>query len=207
MVIQIKKGRTIFWGACAIMAAAAAIFWGSEARFHKRTEGQATMNYVTFQTDNPALDFTFEYPGTGWNPVESRGRRETYDVVFLGGEVDERTRFRTIIHITVKPLPEGKTAAALLKAYLERASVFRKFKASSQTGLDVGGVKAQGALFEYEDYPLHQINPQAIPLKGRRIFFMRGGRSYEISFVTLVSRYEKYASVLDHLIKTFQFKK
>jgi hypothetical protein len=167
----------------------------------------ATMsNYKNFETKNPAFDFTFEYPKTGWKPAETAGRTEKYEQIYLRGPVDEKTKFTTILNITVRPLKDGGTVADLLETYLKMDSNLGKFKVLHKEIKGIGGEKAFFAVSTYEQVPLHRIDAAPVPFKKQMIFLVRNERSYEFTLVTIASQYNTYAPILEHVLKTFKFK-
>lgn len=172
----------------------------------KANPGNNMSKHKSFETNNPALDFTFEYPETGWEPVESQGRVEKYDLVYLRGPVDEKTKFTAIIHITVRPLKTGEGAAELLGGYLEADSNLSKFKLSHKKTINIGNEKAFSALYEYEAIPSYDLRVPKTPFKKQMIFLVKNGRSYEFTLNGLAPQFDACASTLEHVLKTFKFK-
>ena len=173
----------------------------------KPIQGALVLKYKNFETKNPAIDFSFEYPEMGWTPVETAGRIEKYDQVYLRGPVDKKTKFTTVLNTTLRPLEAGKTAADLLETYLKTDSNLNKFKVLHKETREVGGEKAFLATCTYEQVPLHRIDVPPVPLKKQMVFLVKGERSYEFTLVTIASQNDAYALVLKHVLETFQFKK
>jgi hypothetical protein len=164
-------------------------------------------NFKIFETKNPVLNFTFEYPGTGWTPAESRGSVEKYDLVYLKGPTDEKTKFTALIHITVRPLEAGKTASELLEAYLKIDSNLTQFETSHREAVKIDEEKAASALCEYKAIPSYSLRVPFAAFKKRMVFVVKNDRSYEFTLNTLASKFNAYAPILEHVLKTFRFKK
>lgn len=208
MIMQKKnwgKPFLIFGVIIVTIIAGACTFYFLEAQ--KISQSQIMLKYVQFKAENLSLDFTFEYPETGWTPVEVSGGTEKYDLVYLRGPVHTENGFATLIHATVRPLESGKTAADLLEAYLKMDSNLPKFKVLHKGAREVGGEKAVSALYEYESFPLFSEKAPPVLLKGIRVYLTSKGRLYELMLETIGSQYDNYAPVFEHVLKTFQFKK
>lgn len=178
--------------------------YGSRHQF-KPTQGKIMLKYKVFESKNPALNFTFEYPEVGWTPVESQGRTEKYDLVYLSGPIDKEHGFTTLIHITEKPLKPNETSATLLERYLKMDSNLDKFKTLRKENKMVAGEQAASALYEYEATPLYRIKASPVLVKGKKIYLTRNGRSYEFTLETIGSQYNIYAPILEHVLTTFKF--
>ena len=196
-----------FWILGIIMFIGLGVYGVQRLKPQEPIQGKIMLKYTSFETKNPALDFTFEYPETGWKTGESQGGVEKYDLVYLRGPVDEKTRFTTLIHITVRPLEAGKTASDLLKAYLKIDSNLSKFEVSHEETFNVGGEKAFSALCGYEAIPSYDLSAPVISFKKQLVLIVRNGRSYEFTYNTFASQFDAYLPILKHLLKTFQFKK
>ena len=206
-MISQKKTKQFLLILSIIIIGAAAICCISLLKMEKSIQKQFMVKHKNFGTKNPALDFTFEYPETGWTPVESSGRTEKYDLVYLKGPVDEKTKFTTIIHITVRPLKAGKTASELLEAYLKMDSNLTQFKAFHKEAIKIDEEKAASALCEYKAIPSYSLRGPFAAFKKRMVFVVKNDRSYEFTLNTLASKFNTYAPILEHVLKTFRFKK
>jgi hypothetical protein len=168
--------------------------------------GQQEMKYQNLETKNPVLNFSFEYPETGWFPVESTGRMEKYDMVYLRGPSNEKNGFTTIIDVTVRPLESGQTPRSLLGKYQKIDSNQNKFNILHEKNITVGGERAVFGFCEYETPPIYRAMEPAVLLKKRMVFLIRNDQSYGITMLTLASEDEKYTSTFERVLKTFQFK-
>lgn len=202
-----KKGKYVFLILGFIMIGVVAIYSLNLLKVREPVQKQLMLKYKNFEAKDPVLDFTFEYPESGWAPVESQGRMEKYDLVYLRGPVDEKTKFTTLIHITVRPVEAGKTASDLLKDYLKIDSDLSHFKASRENTMTVGGENAISAFCEYEAIPSYDIRVPSVAFKKQMVFIVKKGRSYEFTLNTFTSQFNAYAPVLEHVLKTFKFKK
>jgi len=182
------------------------VYGFNELTQQKPVQGKIMLRYKAFETKNPALDFTFDYPEAGWDPVESQGSIEKYDLVYLRGPVDEKTKFTTLIHITARPLEAGKTASDLLKAYLKIDSNLTQFKTDRDEIINVGGEKAFSALCSYKAVPSYALEVPEAFFKKRMVFVVKNEHSYEFTLNTFASQYDIYAPILEHILKTFKFK-
>lgn len=205
MTSRKKIGR--FWGIFGVIIVSGVAIYGlGLLKMNGPIQNQLMMKCKNFETKNPALDFTFEYPETGWTPAETTGRFEKYDQVYLRGPVDKKTKFTTLIHITVRPLEAGKTASDLLEAYLKIDSDLSKFEASHRETMNVGGEEAFSALCKYEAIPSFDLSVPSASFKKRMVFVVKNGRSYEFTLNTFASQFDAYAPVLERILKTFRFK-
>lgn len=160
-----------------------------------------------FQSENPAFDFSFEYPATGWSLDESQGRTEKYDAVYLKGPVDEEKQFRFLIEVVVKPLQKGGAPADLLQAFLGRVSPWPKFKLVSKKEATIGGEKAFSAIYESEErLPIESLNGKPTMIKEQTIFLTRKDRSYRFSFHALADQWDASSPAFKQVLKTFKFK-
>ena len=175
-------------------------------KFHKPIQGLGVMKYKTFKTQNPALDFTFEYPSRGWSFEESQGRMEKYDVVYLRGPVDKDKKSGTLIYVTVRPMGVDKSASALLESYLGIDSNLDEFKMLRKETVTVAREKASAALYQYKTIPSVRIEDPLVLFKKRMIFSIRNDRSYELTLITSAAQYDICAPVFEHVLKTFKFK-
>jgi hypothetical protein len=172
-----------------------------------KNQGASMSNFKIFEAKNPAFNFTFEYPGTGWTPAESQGSVEKYDLVYLRGPTDEKTKFTTLIHITVRPLEAGKTASELLEAYLKMDSNLTQFEVSHKETIKIDGENAVSALCKYKAIPSYSLRVPFAAFKKQMIFLVKNDRSYEFTLNTLASKFNTYAPILERVLKTFRFKK
>ena len=206
MTLQEKK-KYIFLTLSFVMIGVVAIYGLNLLKVREPVQKQLMLKYKNFEAKDPVLDFTFEYPPSGWDPVESQGRIEKCDLVYLRGPVDEKTKFTTLIHITVRPAVAGKAASDLLRDYLKIDSDLSHFKASRENTLSVGGEGAKSAFCEYEAIPSYDVRVPAVAFKKQMVFIVKNGRSYEFTLNTFESQFNAYAPVLEHVLKTFKFKK
>jgi len=161
--------------------------------------------YKNFETKNPALSFTFEYPETGWTPVETTGHREKYDQIYLRGPVDPKVKFTTIINITVKTTQADQGLTGLMENLLTVDSDLAKYKVIQKGAMEVAGEKALSALTVYEQTPLYRTDLKPVQLKKRLVLLIKGDRSYKFTITTLASQDDTYAPIFEHVLKTFKF--
>jgi hypothetical protein len=206
MILQKNNRKKPFLIFGVIMISAVAVCFLVFLKPKGPIQAQNMLKYTNFKTGNPSLDFTFEYPETGWVPAETAGRSEKYDQVYLRGPVNKENGFTTLIHVTVRPLEAGRTAPDLLEAYLKTDSNLAKFKTLHKGTKKVGAKEAFFALYEYESVPLFKMKAPPVLLKGQMVCLTRNGRSYELALEAIASQYGTYAPVFEHILKTFKFK-
>ena len=206
-MISSKKAKMFLLIFGIIIIGAVVIYGAGLLKTREPIQNQFMMQCKHFAAKNPTLDFTFEYPKTGWTPFESSGRSEKYDRVSLRGPMDKKTKFTTIIFTTVRPLKAGKTASDLLKDYLAVDSNLSKFEASHEQAMNVGGEKAFSAFSKYEAIPSYDLRVPRALFKKQMVFVVRNGHSYEFELNTFASKFDAYAQVLKHVLETFRFKK
>ncbi len=207
MKIKIKEGAMVLGVLSVTMLVVTIIFGVHPLKPKAPIQSRAAMKNHNFQSKNPVLDFTFEYPEKGWQPVEAQGSIEKYDQVYLQGPVNKENGFTTLIHATVRPLEVGKTAPDLLEACLKTDSNLTKFRILHKDVKEVGREKAFSVVYEYESFPLFNMKAPPVLLRGQRVYLMRNGRSYELMIETVAAQYKDYAPIFENVLKTFKFKK
>ena len=179
------------------------------AIYRQRAQEETSMGKnAVFVSENPAFDFTFEYPSKEWSLQEEQGRRQKYNAVYLRGPIDSANDFATIIAITVKPLGEAKGASELLGAYLEMSSNLPKFKVLNKNDLSIGGEKAVSALYEQEMLlPRETLNAKPVAVNGHTVFLVKNEKAYEFTFLVIADQDKDYLPIFAHILKTFKFQK
>ena len=157
-------------------------------------------HWLRFQSDNPMLDFSFEYPAS-WTPFESRGRSELYDGIQMMGPRDGGKEFSVAYEITVKK-SGNQSAQDLLADYVKRMERYPQFKT-----LKAGRLAEMGTV-EYEyimRLPLRKLNNHDVVMRGKALYVTRENRSYRINFFGTAEQFKRYVSIFDRAVKTLRF--
>ena len=163
--------------------------------------------YIAFETKNPALDFTFEYP-EDWKPHEFQGQSEKYDSVQVMGPRDEKNELTLSFSITVKPFDKdhADSSEELLSEYLERSNNLAQIKVLDTKKIQMGGQKTSLAIFQYVDrLPAWKTNARDVLMKKATGFVNKADKFYRFTFSGTAEQFRQNEDVLKQIIKTFQF--
>lgn len=161
--------------------------------------------YISFETKNPALDFTFEYP-EDWKPYETQGQSEKYDSVQVMGPKDEKNEFNISMSITVKPLGNDRSnPSELLSGYLKRSNNLSNFKVLETKKVQLGGQETSFAIYQYTDrLPIWKKNTREVLMKKGTGFIRKDDKFYRFTFSGTAEQFRQYEPVLERMIKTFR---
>lgn len=162
--------------------------------------------YISFETKNPALDFTFDYP-ENWKPYETQGQSEKYDSVQVMGPKDEKNEFNVSMSITVKPLGNNHpNPSQLLSEYLKRSNNLSNFKVLETKKIQMGGRETSLAVFQYIDrLPTWKTNARDVLMKKATGFISKADKFYRFTFSGTAEQFRQNEDVLKQIFKTFQF--
>ncbi|MBI2094331.1 MAG: hypothetical protein HYT88_06400 [Candidatus Omnitrophica bacterium] len=141
--------------------------------------------FILYRSNQPQLPIAFEYP-SAWQPEFSKGSVEPYVQVQVYGPASLESRLRT--YIAVRSMPNAAEGGkygdvqALVESYLQH--LMPSFKIDKDQTTQVLGIPARmldisGTLA----LPWEAKDPQAIPIRGQRIFFEKNKRLYELSWL------------------------
>lgn len=163
-------------------------------------------DYLIYQSKNPSLDFTFQYPSVGWTVDESEGVGQSYDAVQLLGPRDHQNQYSTSFAVTVKTNDSGVKAEDQLDAFLKTMERFRDFKI-----LEKGKVGIQNNNYPIATYgyvarlPLWKKNAKDVLMREEVVFLSHQKKSYRITYLGTAEQNRASKSVFEHLLKTFKF--
>jgi hypothetical protein len=199
------KGSVIL--AAGVLFLAIALF-AKGAYFQKNGNGQAlppAIKTKLFQMKNPPFDFTFEYL-EAWR-VSERGYKGDYDMVEIMATGDKDRLVVPGMFITKKALQAGETVATLMASWLKKEGRYEDFTASSPKNFEIGGRKGLRAGYGYKmALPLGVVGAEKVSFKKGQVVVIKGGFSYQITFMGTDEQYNTYKPVFEHLLRTFKFK-
>ncbi|HOG23514.1 MAG TPA: hypothetical protein PK590_02570 [Candidatus Omnitrophota bacterium] len=162
--------------------------------------------FSTFKSDNPAFPFTFEYPQDEWVLLETSGRREIYDEVYLRGKPDSGGEFAPSISIFVRPNEMRKPAEELLSNQLRMEEGLPEFEILKREKVSIDKQKVSLVTFRHKAWvPLGATDGRMVEIKVRMLFFINGEKSYQIVTRTAAEQAVQIFEVFNHILKTFKF--
>ena len=169
-----------------------------------KNSGRDHQKYQTFKSENPAFNFTFEYPET-WKIRETEGKTDPYAMVHATGPRDNQKEFSVGFFITVKDI-ENQTSDRLLADHLKSVERFKNFKIVEQKKNRINGETNPFAIYQYIlMLPFQKIGAQAELVKTETGFVVQGEKSYHLNFVGTEKQFEKYKPVFQKVLTTFRF--
>lgn len=176
--------------------------------YHRSPGGDLMMDEnKALSMQDPAFDFTFQYPSQGWGFSASQGRSEAYQAVYLRGPVDARTNFATLAEIAVKTAGAEETAKGLRENFLKRVEAWPEFQVIGKKELKVDGETGASVIWEHEAFlPMESLSAKPVMVSEETVFLVRGGKTYRIAFHALSAQRKEYSPVFEKVLKTFRFK-
>lgn len=164
--------------------------------------------FKKYTSENPALNFTFEYPEKNWLPKEGHGSGQVFDSVQLLGPRDAQNQYSVNISVVVKPLNPKQSLADSAASFLESMKRFTGFKIAKNEKIKIQESIGQGASYEYFlRLPFWKKNAKNVLIKETVFFLMTAEKSYRITYSGTSEQYKNSRQVFEHFLKTFRFKK
>ncbi len=166
-------------------------------------------NYVSFGSKNPALNFTFLFPDD-WPIMESRGKEEQYDEVFVFGPRNQEDTYSLSIsvRVTLSRNQSGRHGdiGTPIASFLVKHRGLAEFRKLSRASGTLAGVNATEIEIGYTlPLPLNSVKPRATRIIERQIFLEKDGRFYELIYNAVAEDYHEYLPIFRNAARTFEF--